>query len=201
MERFDGIAQRAMLGADRDDGGPGYTYRHCIRVMKIARSLASSEELRGRDVDEEAMSVAAMFHDVGRVIDSQNHCRAGYDFVMKEIAGLLDPVRLEKVAQIVLHHNKPVDVESEIIHDADLIDHCGAVGAGRMFYAFARRGEGLDRVADYYEECRNGWLAKYAEWAVFDTARAEIKRRIDVQDALMREFGRELKGVIATDNE
>ena len=196
MKAFDEIARRAMLGKFRKDGGAGYTYYHCRRVMRLALALAGGDELRGREIDLKALSVAALFHDVGREIDNDRHCETGRDFVLRELATLLDADMLERVATLVLRHNDPVNLESEIIHDADLIDRCGATGIWRYFHLFAHRRESADEAARNYDEKKGEWLMKHAEWAIFQTAKREIERRLGLHESFMREFRRELDGRI-----
>ena len=196
MKEFDEIARRAMLGAFRRDGGAGYTYWHCRRVMRLALALAGGEELRGHEIDLHAMTVAALFHDVGREIDTDSHCEAGRDFVLRELGSLLDAEALERVATLVLRHNSPVDLESEIIHDADLIDHCGATGIWRYFHLFAHRRETADEAVDKYDEHKGEWLMKHAEWAIFKTAKREIERRLALHESFMSELRHELDGRI-----
>ncbi len=185
-----------MLTKFREDGGAGYTYYHCHRVMRLALALASSDELRDRKVNLRALSIAALFHDVGREIDSDRHCEAGRDFVLRELSLLLDADMLQRVAVLVMHHNNPVNLESEIIHDADLIDHCGATGIWRYFHLFAHRRESADEAVRSYDEKKGEWLMKHAEWAIFKTAKREIERRLGLHESFMREFRRELDGRI-----
>ena len=192
IKLFDEIARRAMLHNHRDEGGVGYTYYHCRRVMQLARGLAECGELRGRDIDVETMTIAAMFHDVGRDIDTKNHCEAGADFVTRELAPLLRREQLEKVALLVRRHNRPVNIESEIIHDADLIDHCGALNTWRLFHYSAAHGRNAYDTVGFFDENKEKWLFKHPEWTIFETARKEILRRLSVEEEFIRELKREL---------
>jgi putative nucleotidyltransferase with HDIG domain len=192
LEPFDKIAREEMLERHRDEGGRGYTYYHSRRVMQLAQQLASSDECRGKNADVEIMSIAALFHDVGRDINPDDHCAAGREFVVKSLAPLLSNDELERVALIVLRHNRPVNIESEIIHDADLIDHCGAMDAWRLFCYYARHHGNQYDALKYFDENKGKWLAKHVEWAIFETARAEIRRRLDFEARFIEELRREL---------
>jgi len=192
LKSFDEIARKAMLNNHRDEGGAGYTYHHCMRVTQLAQTLAACDELQGRGVDVETMTIAAMFHDVGRDIDPKNHCEAGREFVLKELRPLLPEEQLDRVALAVLKHNRPVNIESEIIHDADLIDHCGAMNTWRLFCYFAHNGGNQYDVLKYFDDNKDRWLLKHIEWAIFETARDEIRRRIAFEERFIEELRREL---------
>ena len=86
MERLDEfikIAEKAMLEHLRVEGGYGYEFYHGLRVMKLSKEIAESEELRTEKINKECLLVGALFHDVGRAINFDNHAEAGVEFIKK----------------------------------------------------------------------------------------------------------------------
>jgi orotate phosphoribosyltransferase len=161
--------------------------------MRLAERLADSPELAGRPIDRESMLIAAMFHDAGREVDTENHCDAGSEFVMKELATILDAEQLEKVAEMVRHHNRPVSAETEIIHDADLIDRIGTNFVWRNLYHAATHKQTLRQAWEWYQGVKDEWQSKYVNWAIFEITKKEIRRRADIMDAFYEEALRELE--------
>ncbi len=71
---------------------------HCRTVAKAAMALAEEFEKRGYGVDERAVFVAAMLHDIGRSrVQTVSHGVEGASIAEKEGAG-------KKVAEIIQRH-------------------------------------------------------------------------------------------------
>jgi len=187
------IADRFMGERYRPEGGVGYTMEHGRRVMRLAERIADSPELSGRTIDRESMLIAALFHDVGREIEVADHCDAGSDFVTRELAGVLGGDQLEKVARMVKFHNRPVNTETEIIHDADLIDRIGANFIWRNLHHSAHHRLTLRESWEWYQSVKDEWESHYEGWALFEFAKREIRRRADFMDAFYEEVLRELE--------
>lgn len=186
------IATRFMGDRYRADGGMTYTLGHGLRVMRLCGRIADSPELAGAQIDRESMFIAAIFHDVGRELDFENHCESGGEFVAKELAGVLDGAQLEKTASMVKFHNRPVNVETQIIHDADLIDRIGANFVWRAIHHSAHHRQDPRSTLEWYERDKDQWESDYEDWAIFQIAKREIRRRIDFMDSFFEEMLREL---------
>jgi uncharacterized protein len=114
--------------------GTAHLYEHVDRVLKIATFLAEKE-----GADLELVQVAAIVHDVGRVI-GQPHNETGAKLasdILKRVS--YSPQKIEKVLKIVLRHpmafrDKLETLEEKIVWDADKIDLLGAVGIARGFH-------------------------------------------------------------------
>jgi hypothetical protein len=134
-----------------------------------------------------------MFHDIGRELDFENHCDAGHYFIMNELAGILNGEQLEKVAEMVKFHNRPVNTETEIIHDADLIDRCGANLIWRIFHLSSHHRRDIRRTLEWYEREKDTWQTNYEDWAIFQITKDEIKRRANFESGFFEEMLRELE--------
>ncbi len=187
------VALRFMGGRYRPEGGMAYTLGHCIRVMRLCERIADSPELSRREIDRESMLAAAMFHDIGRELDFDNHCESGREFVVEELAGIFPPDQLDKVAEMVRFHNRPVNTETEIIHDADLIDRVGVNFIWRAIHHSAHHRHDARATLHWYERNKDTWETRYEDWAIFEVAKSEIKRRIDFMDTFFEEMLRELE--------
>jgi len=187
------IAERFLGGRYRPEGGVAYTLEHCRRVMRLCERLADGAELAHRKIDRESMLIAALFHDVGREIEVDNHCEAGSAHVMEALGGVLGAEQLERVAEMVKHHNRPIDTETEIIHDADLIDRVGTNFIWRNLHYSAHHRKSLRESWEWYQSVKDEWQTKYEDWAIFEMTKREIRRRADFMDAFYEEALRELE--------
>lgn len=143
LDRFIKIAEKAMLRHLRVEGGYGYEFYHGLRVMKLSKEIAESEELESEKINKKRLLVGALFHDVGRVINFDSHVEAGVEFVKQHLSHLLDEHELAMVLDIIRQHSKKEKetIEARITSDADYIDHVGAMDVWRMFHysAFQKR--------------------------------------------------------------
>jgi len=110
---------------------PGHDWLHTCRVRKLALFIAGDF-----DVNRQALELAALFHDVGRVEDDENHA-----LISARIAkGFLSDFRLKEdfvdiVVRSIEEHdgiNEPTYLEGKILQDADKLDGIGAVGLIRI---------------------------------------------------------------------
>jgi uncharacterized protein len=121
----------------------GHDFYHLKRVMNLAGILQKKE---GGDL--EIVSMAALTHDLHRIIQDQNgnYCQPK-DSLLKireilESAGL-EEEKIKKVLHCVefheeypfsIHGQTVKDVETLVLQDADRLDAIGAIGIARAFY-------------------------------------------------------------------
>ena len=131
---------------------------HCNRVEQMVIEIGEAEQ-----VDEiEALQLAAILHDVGRVRSHKNHALIGAEMVVKEYRDKIDENTLNQVASLVREHSNKtgVTLEQMVLDDADLLDETGAMGilmqisnvpkSDKLFYDKVR--QSLNREQRYQEK-------------------------------------------------
>jgi len=105
-------------------------YGHCVRCATWARRLAVAE---GADV--EVAEISALFHDVGKAVDStvQGHAEVGADVCNEVLTSVgFDEEKKHRIVAIVrnhIHHasDDQASLEARVESDADLLDEVGAL--------------------------------------------------------------------------
>ena len=192
LEEFTKIAQKEMLRHFRVEGGYGYEFYHGLRVMKISREIAESEELRKEKMNKKCLLIGALFHDVGRVIDFDNHIKAGVEFVKQNLSHLLENHDLAIVSDVIRQHHelRKETIEARIMSDADCIDHVGAMDVWRMFHYSAFQKRDPTYTVTWFNKNQK-WLQEHLKKVSFDVSRKEMRRRIRIELKFMKEFERE----------
>lgn len=194
----------------KDD--PSHDYYHALRVLHTAEKIAQQEK-----ADPDIITPAALFHDL--VIYPKNHPRSSD--AAEESA---QAVRLILTTEKTFPHYKieavcaavrqcsfskniiPIELESRIIQDADMLDAAGAIAimrtfasAGQMkepFYhpedplAHRRTPNGLEYALDLFFTR----LLKIPERVHTRTAQQIARRRTKFVQQFLKEFMLELKG-------
>lgn len=150
-ERLDEMAaglmkeRKAHLGRE-----VGFIYRHG------RRTAVGAVELRGRVTDDaghdDALRVAAMFHDVGKGIEP--HARTGALITRDALNGLLPPALLEEVVFLIGEHKNRAseNLWARLLQDADMLDHFGTIEVCLSFQYGMESGDGLDSSLNWYQE-------------------------------------------------
>ena len=116
-----------------------HDWDHTQRVYKMALHLAKEER-----ADYLVVSLAALFHDIGRPVETQSlgqvcHAQVGASLARSILNDYnIDHHLINRIIHCIETHrfrnNKmPETLEAKIIFDADKLDAIGAVGIGRAF--------------------------------------------------------------------
>jgi len=131
---------------------------HCNRVEQMVIEIGEAEQVE----KIEALQLAAILHDVGRVHSHKNHALIGAEMVVKEYGDKIDETTLNQVASLVREHSNKtgVTLEQMVLDDADLLDETGAMGilmqisnvpkSDKLFYDKVR--QSLNREQRYQEK-------------------------------------------------
>ena len=135
----------------------GFIYKHGKRVAHSV--IVLRKQVLAEDTQDDALRLAAMFHDIGKGIEP--HGESGAVLVRTLLAPYAPVSLVEKVAYYVQEHDR---FESDdpfvcLLRDADIMDHFGAVEIimSGQYGAYTERG--IEDTLDWYRE---GYLA-YAE--------------------------------------
>lgn len=156
-----------------------HSLEHTLRVVNTCISL--SEEL---DAYFDIIIIAALFHDIGRPIESQTgrcHAEIGAEkakqfLIQEELTNLV-----KDVSDAILSHRfskniDPVSLEAKILQDADSLDALGATGLYRTLGFSFERGLDLDESIEHFHDK----LFKLSKRMHFSSSKkiAEAKERI-----------------------
>lgn len=169
-------------------------FDHCLRVMKWAHRIALAE-----NADEEIARISALFHDIGKATDVENHGETGaricYDY-LKSIS--YDEKRTGEIIRIIRTHTNHArennaSLEAKIVSDADILDETGAIMI--LWDAMATAGEeapsydkAFERIKLAYERLR----VNTPERLYTQTAREILFKHLSFIDTFLKNLGYEL---------
>lgn len=175
-------------------GGKNYRYHHLVSARKYALELIEHVD---KNVDEEAVEIAALFHDIGRSEDIEDgyldpieahegHAETGESIVEDHIGDLLDSETLEKVEQAIgNHHSEPESVEDKIVHDSDLLFKFGVHSLWRKIHYSSQNGETLPEALEYLNQTEFGRMESWLDELHLERSREVAEKRLeDLKDAV-----------------
>ena len=128
---------------------PVHSFRHVMRVYRIAEKLAIAE-----GADLEIVHTAALLHDSrGSAPGKKNGERAGHHIASANFAGEVltekgwSSEKIQAVQHCIRAHrfrggeDKPKTLEAKVLFDADKLDVLGAIGAARTIAYSALEGQ------------------------------------------------------------
>lgn len=114
----------------------GHDFSHIERVLDYCLKINEEE-----GCDEEVVVVAALFHDVHRIMSNKKGCFVSAEESIEEVQNILSEfsIKKDKLNRILYaikeHDNKALSEnmpkELEILQDADILDSLGNVGLKR----------------------------------------------------------------------
>ncbi|MBI5358533.1 HD domain-containing protein [Candidatus Amesbacteria bacterium] len=143
------ILKESFEGSFEKGGGKEHRFFHGMRVARFSEIIARKEKLK---VDHDALFVAALFHDIGKIkavvesgeIDYKSEGNKNHHLVSEqmflEVLGkdafdLLGKEFINKVISIIqeTHIDLPTLLEVKAIQDADELDNFGYLQIWRTF--------------------------------------------------------------------
>ncbi len=166
-------------------------WEHVVRVFELADRIGRKEK-----ADMEILLVAAILHDVGRMISEEKHALASAKLsrdLLKDLG--FEEKKIEKIVHCILAHSfssgiLPETLEAKILSDADKLDAIGAIGVARVFMYSGEKGRSIEDSIKHFKEK----ILKLKEMLYTK----EAKRIGEGRDKFVREFlerlERELRG-------
>lgn len=162
------ILDKAFRESNELAGGVNYRYIHGVRTMKACRKILLTPELRGKRVRKLELFVAALFHDIGKVVhieadgtlqgdrskDPESHEEIGARIVGDYIKGVIPDESVQLVSDIIRESQNPklVLTETKILNDADVLDSIGLINVWRMFTYSGKKARSLEDTLKYYKD-------------------------------------------------
>ncbi len=128
----------------------GFIYKHGKRAAVGVIELR--KRITGDSSHDDALRVAAMFHDIGKGIEP--HAVSGEALMRAMLADLIPADLLEEAAHLIGLHNAhgTQDPWARILMDADILDHFGALEVCMSFQYGAYDEKGLDTSLEWYRD-------------------------------------------------
>lgn len=198
-DQFDGVGERT---------GYNYRYHHSLRVFKICKRFLNMTWLKKLEIDREALLAAAILHDIGKVIrinenreivgsedEGRPHDKVGGEIVGKLIGDFCDRKFVSKVAKIIRgHHGRNVtEIESKVIHDADILDNRGILALWRAISFSNHEKRSVADLIDFWRSTARERAIKKLDSFYFpevaEMAKKRFKRLDRVCSELIEEWG------------
>ncbi len=128
----------------------GFIYWHGKRTAVSV--LALRKKVTDDSTHDDALRMAAMFHDVGKGIEP--HAASGAALAAEFLKPHLTPEMLTEVAMLIREHtnHQSRDLFAQILQDADALDHFGAIEIGLSFQYGAYSEEGMRATLAWYRD-------------------------------------------------
>lgn len=181
-----------------------FCVKHSLRVEKNTQKIrASFDEFSESDIY--TLQVAAVFHDIGKAVQSENHGRIGAEIVRdifdntEYISGC--GINKERLINIIANHSDKEDENdrdllSVILKDADVLDQVGAM-------SILMNGSKHDyNTYEYYKEVLEDLITKelpYCEKEYLRLKTSMAKKIMNDKMKLIKSFIKQLTEEIAGD--
>jgi uncharacterized protein len=150
---------RAAMGKQRTHPAreTGYIFYHCLRSARLAMELLERIDAP-LETSADVIFAAALFHDVGKCIEP--HSETGALLVANLLGDEMKPNDLANTARIVREHNRRGHGEehwtaSQVVQDADLLDHFGTQGVWLCFHWSGQFDQTVAETLEFYDGREN----------------------------------------------
>ena len=171
---------------------PVHGFPHVVRVLRLTESLSKNYE---GIIDKEALVIAALLHDIGRLgNDEKNHAEASARVANSLLTLLGYPEKKKKlVIEAIRAHSfssgiYPESLEAKILSDADKLDALGAIGIARVFMYSCEEGRGLEESINHFREK----ILKLPDLMNTPEGKEEALRRVKIIKEFLDELMREI---------
>jgi hypothetical protein len=202
---------QADLFVPTDEGRSDPTvWERSARIARLAVSIAALPEMEARRVDRNALVVAALYHDIGWVLQVRNRELARAElltrptndnqrelaasFVQTHLGELLGDVTAHAAAYTIREcgHKMTRRAEAVFLAEAMNLDDIGPQAMCFLLRRAVAEGKGIEAVLDAWnrqQEYRY-WEARLKECFRFETTRELARRRLEALERLMEDVRR-----------
>lgn len=187
-EKLKKILHNAFKGSWELGGGAEFRYKHGVEVAEFALKIAKAEKL---NVDYDALYVAGLFHDIGKVkainesgeIDyesdaNKNHENTYFKDLKKYIGSLVDDALIQKSADIIREElNDNSSLERKVLKDADELGNFGYLQVWRTFNYTALTKQTFEQMLQFWESGNLEERKKWIDQLYFDTSKKVALKR------------------------
>lgn len=205
LSECENILDKAFRESNELAGGVNYRYIHGVRTMKACKKILQTPELKGKKIRKLELFIAALFHDIGKVVhieadgtlqgdrskDAESHEEIGARILGDYLGGILTEKSIKFVGEVIKnqHDTKSKIIETKILNDADVLDSIGLINVWRMFTYSGKKARSLEETVKYYYEISNDKSRK--EKIYFSVTKTAAKERRGKLKRFIEEFGEE----------
>ena len=216
MANEDVMWTRAREGLVISDGRGGedvFMWEHTVRVTQAARQVAGGPDVPQADLDLDALTAAALYHDAGWAMQYRQGLinraellakptsdplrEAGAGLLETELAGVLSPGSLKRAAEAVCSHSqrKCELAEALVLGDAHSLDEIGTLSFWHTVRRQAMEGKGVQAALDTWKRQKEYrfWEARIDNFR-FESVRELARRRIQRLESFMAALASEHNG-------
>jgi len=176
-------------------GGYGFRYQHGIRVMNYCQKVAKYPRFKEENVNLDALLIAALFHDIGKIeaVDNNgqliygNYGGISHDSLGAKIAPrylgkhIKDQKLIDLICLIISEQESkitPTRIESKIIKDADRLDHYGVLHLWCSITHANYQKKNIEGLKEFWEgeEGKNKYEANFSKF-YFPEVKAIAEKR------------------------
>ena len=135
MNNFDKIRELYLAFMEQHGSKLTFMPKHSFRVLDYAKQIIGSDYAGLNEVIKTTIYFAAIFHDVGSIVNRKKHNEIGAEIVEEiktdilQIAG--DHIDFEMMKRLIIGHvhrkRETDDIPLMILIDADILDQIGAM--------------------------------------------------------------------------
>lgn len=207
------IYKQAFYNTYEDGGGYGFRYHHGVRVITYCKRFIELEYFKDKAIDEEALLVGALFHDIGKVKAINDageiiygsdgdkfHEKIGSEIVGEYISDYVkDEKRLAHIAQIIFESGEKTQttIEAKLVKDADRFDNYGAIAVWRYITGIQhhKNPENILRLKSFWvEDDFRAQALGYLERFNFVPIQNLARRRFNRLDHIINLMDDEIQG-------
>ncbi|UCD29449.1 MAG: HD domain-containing protein [Planctomycetota bacterium] len=188
-------------------------WEHSSRVTRLADTIVSLQEISTGDVDNNALEVAALYHDAGWVVQVQSGRllpqeiflrpatdllrELGADWTTERLTDLVPEGVLNSAAQIIRQvGNRQTNIlEAQVLAEADNLDEIGPQAICLMIRKQQAEGRTLQNLIDTWErrDQYNYWEARIKDCFRFPSVRRLAEHRLEKMRRFIADLGASLR--------
>ncbi len=170
----------------------GFIYWHGRRTAKCVITLR--KRTISDDSHDNALRIAAMFHDVGKGIEP--HAESSAALAAEFLKPLLPSSLVEEVARLICEHNnhQNPDIFVKLLQDADVLDHFGSLEVGLAFQYGAYSEQGMQATLAWYQKDFDAYIVRVHTRLRLPVSHEILDEKVAFTHAFVRRLEKEMAG-------
>ncbi len=175
----------------------GFVYYHGKRVANLAIELRKVI-LPDDDSGDDVLRLAGMFHDLGKGLSP--HALYGSVLLPTAVEGLVPEDIAKRASEMIALHGarqiepSPYDVWTQLLQDADLLDHSGCYGVWMCAQYYSFYDGCLSDGVEFHQQTGEKYYEDNVNLLNFEISKKNLRERIDFEHAFFRQAAIEAAG-------
>lgn len=214
IERVVPIARRLLAIEIDETTSDLWLWEHSERVMHLAQHIADLPEVKGDDIDRDALAVAALFHDAGWIVEfEQNRWQRwqlvsrptndiqrelGAAMLTEEVGDLLASPTARIAADAIRQCNDRTTslLEAAVLAEAEALDEMGTLYLLRQFRQYQAEGRPVQQLVESWlrQKEYSFWELRLNDGFRYETTRRLARDRLVAVDAFIQALQHQVGG-------